>query len=91
MCKRAYLIVRKHANLFINLLNMMLCTGLLAAAQLLQFFVPTRHHVGIPELTSHEDVFYLRETLCLNMTEEEAAEAFMTEVSPQCCPGDASG
>ena len=28
VCKRAYLIVRKHANLFINLLNMMLCTGL---------------------------------------------------------------
>ena len=61
VCKRAYLIVRRQANLFINLLNMMLCTG-------------------IPELTTHEDVYYLRETLCLHMTEEAAAENFMQEV-----------
>ncbi len=39
---------------------------------------------GIPELKSHKDVMYLRETLCLDMTEEEAAEAFMNEVSLLC-------
>ena len=40
----------------------------------------TLRSTGIPELTTHEDVFYLRETLCLHMTEEAAAEAFMQEI-----------
>lgn len=35
---------------------------------------------GIPELQSHEDVDYLRQTLFLDMTEEQAAVAFMEEV-----------
>ena len=37
-------------------------------------------HTGIPELQSHEDVDYLRETLCLGLTEEAAADNFMKEV-----------
>eukprot|EP00052_Salpingoeca_macrocollata_P004776 m.43448 g.43448 ORF g.43448 m.43448 type:complete len:1025 (+) comp14443_c0_seq1:121-3195(+) len=61
VCRQAYIIVRQNANLFINLLNMMLSTG-------------------IPELRSHEDVKYLRETLCLDMSEVEAAEQFMVEI-----------
>lgn len=31
---------------------------------------------GIPELKSAEDLCYLRESLCLGKTEEEAAEVF---------------
>jgi phosphatidylinositol-4,5-bisphosphate 3-kinase len=61
VCKKAYIVVRKNANLFINLLSMMISTG-------------------IPELRSHEDVMYLRETLCLDKTEAEAAELFMAEI-----------
>lgn len=60
-CKQAYLIVRENASLFINLLNMMLSTG-------------------IPELKSHEDVAYLRETLLLDKSEKEAGEEFLKEV-----------
>lgn len=61
VCKQAYLIVRRHADLFINLLNMMLATG-------------------IPELRSRDDVNYLRDTLFLQLTEDEAAERFMQEI-----------
>jgi phosphatidylinositol-4,5-bisphosphate 3-kinase len=60
-CKKAYLIVREKANMFINLLNMMLSTG-------------------IPELKTHDDVAYLRNTLCLDMTEAEAAASFDSEI-----------
>jgi hypothetical protein len=31
---------------------------------------------GIPELKSAEDIYYLRDALCLGMTEEMAADAF---------------
>lgn len=61
VCRDAFLIVRRHANVFINLLNMMLSTG-------------------IPELKSHKDVNYLRQTLFLDSTDEAAAESFMTEI-----------
>lgn len=60
-CKKAYLIVRSKANLLINLLNMMLSSG-------------------IPELQSHDDVAYLRNTLCLEMTDEGASDAFDAEI-----------
>lgn len=61
VCKRSYLIVRRNADLFINLLNMMLATG-------------------IPELRSRDDVNYLRDTLFLQLSEDEAAERFMVEI-----------
>mmetsp|Transcript_17350 Transcript_17350/g.45281 ORF Transcript_17350/g.45281 Transcript_17350/m.45281 type:complete len:1034 (+) Transcript_17350:184-3285(+) len=35
---------------------------------------------GIPELQSHDDVAYLRNTLCLDMSEEEAGAEFMREI-----------
>eukprot|EP00037_Helgoeca_nana_P032940 m.416038 g.416038 ORF g.416038 m.416038 type:complete len:1031 (+) comp29813_c0_seq1:105-3197(+) len=35
---------------------------------------------GIPELQSHDDVAYLRNTLCLDMSEEEAGNEFMKEI-----------
>lgn len=60
-CVKAYLIIRGKANLLINLLNMMLSTG-------------------IPELQSHDDVAYLRNTLCLEMTDDAAAAAFDNEI-----------
>jgi phosphatidylinositol-4,5-bisphosphate 3-kinase len=57
ICVQAFLILRKHANMFINLFAMMLSTG-------------------IPELKSLEDIYYLRDALCLGMSEEAAAEEF---------------
>lgn len=35
---------------------------------------------GIPELQSHDDVAYLRNTLCLDMSEEEAGNEFLKEI-----------
>jgi len=61
-CRDAFLIVRRNANLFINLLNMMLSTG-------------------IPELKTHKDVGYLKETLFLDRSEEEALKAFDEEIA----------
>lgn len=61
LCRRTYLIVRRNADLFINLLNMMMPTG-------------------IPELRSRDDVNYLRDTLYLGISEDEAAERFMQEI-----------
>lgn len=61
LCKQAYLIVRRKANLFINLLNMMLSTG-------------------IPELQTRDDVRYLQTTLCLEVTDQEAAQMFDAEI-----------
>jgi len=57
LCCQAYLILRKRADMFINLFAMMLSTG-------------------IPELKSTEDIYYLRDALCLDKTEEEAALEF---------------
>jgi phosphatidylinositol kinase/protein kinase (PI-3 family) len=51
LCVRAYLVLRRKANLFLNLFAMMLSTG-------------------IPELKSAEDIAYLRDALCLDMSEE---------------------
>ena len=31
---------------------------------------------GIPELRSAEDIYYLRDALCVDVSEQEAAEAF---------------
>eukprot|EP00730_Choanoeca_flexa_P008408 TRINITY_DN12483_c0_g1_i4.p1 TRINITY_DN12483_c0_g1~~TRINITY_DN12483_c0_g1_i4.p1 ORF type:complete len:1013 (+),score=316.78 TRINITY_DN12483_c0_g1_i4:28-3066(+) len=61
ICKKAFVIVRRNAHVFINLLNMMLMTG-------------------IPELTSHKDVSYLRETLYLDLDEKAALDAFQKEI-----------
>ena len=73
VCKQAYLIVRRHADLFINLLNMMLATGVRTCHGLMP---------GIPELRSRDDVNYLRDTLFLQAkSEDEAADHFMQEVS----------
>jgi len=57
LCCRAYNVVRKCANLFINLFAMMLSTG-------------------IPELTSVEDIAYLRDAFSLDVSDEKAREKF---------------
>ena len=57
LCVKAYLILRRHSSMFINLFAMMLSTG-------------------IPELKSTEDIYYLRDALCLDKTEQEAAQEF---------------
>ncbi|XP_007440306.1 phosphatidylinositol 4,5-bisphosphate 3-kinase catalytic subunit alpha isoform-like isoform X1 [Python bivittatus] len=62
MCYKAYLTIRQHANLLINLFSMMLGSGL-------------------PELQSFDDVAYLRKTLALDKTEQEALEYFTKQMN----------
>uniref|UniRef100_A0A8C4R270 Phosphatidylinositol 4,5-bisphosphate 3-kinase catalytic subunit alpha isoform n=1 Tax=Eptatretus burgeri TaxID=7764 RepID=A0A8C4R270_EPTBU len=61
MCCKAYLAIRQHANLFINLFSMMLSSGM-------------------PELQSFDDVAYLRKTLALERSEQDALEYFMKQM-----------
>jgi len=61
-CGKAYMTLRRHANLLITLFTMMLPTG-------------------INELQSINDVGYLRKTLAVEKTEEEALEYFQTMFS----------
>ncbi|XP_062438860.1 phosphatidylinositol 4,5-bisphosphate 3-kinase catalytic subunit beta isoform isoform X2 [Rhea pennata] len=56
-CEDAYLILRKHGNLFITLFALMLTAGL-------------------PELTSVKDIQYLKDSLALGKSEEEALKQF---------------
>uniref|UniRef100_A0A674H0Q8 Phosphatidylinositol 4,5-bisphosphate 3-kinase catalytic subunit beta isoform n=1 Tax=Taeniopygia guttata TaxID=59729 RepID=A0A674H0Q8_TAEGU len=56
-CEEAYLILRKHGNLFITLFALMLTAGL-------------------PELTSIKDIQYLKDSLALGKSEEEALKQF---------------
>lgn len=91
-CYAAFLIVRRNANLFINLLNMMLSTGKGAELGLCcRVRRPVTHNLlycatGIPELKTHKDVAYLKETLFLDRSEEEALKAFKEEVRTWGCP-----
>ncbi|XP_026581095.1 phosphatidylinositol 4,5-bisphosphate 3-kinase catalytic subunit alpha isoform-like, partial [Pseudonaja textilis] len=62
MCYKAYLTIRQHANLLINLFSMMLGSGL-------------------PELQSFDDVAYLRKTLALDKSEQEALEYFTKQMN----------
>uniref|UniRef100_A0A8C2UTR0 phosphatidylinositol-4,5-bisphosphate 3-kinase n=1 Tax=Chinchilla lanigera TaxID=34839 RepID=A0A8C2UTR0_CHILA len=56
-CEDAYLILRRHGNLFITLFALMLTAGL-------------------PELTSVKDIQYLKDSLALGKTDEEALKQF---------------
>uniref|UniRef100_H0UUY5 phosphatidylinositol-4,5-bisphosphate 3-kinase n=1 Tax=Cavia porcellus TaxID=10141 RepID=H0UUY5_CAVPO len=56
-CEEAYLILRRHGNLFITLFALMLTAGL-------------------PELTSVKDIQYLKDSLALGKTDEEALKQF---------------
>jgi len=56
-CGKAYMALRKHANLLITLFTMMLPTG-------------------ITELQNISDVEYLRKTLSVEKTDEEALQYF---------------
>uniref|UniRef100_A0A8C2AVU1 Phosphatidylinositol-4,5-bisphosphate 3-kinase, catalytic subunit alpha n=1 Tax=Cyprinus carpio TaxID=7962 RepID=A0A8C2AVU1_CYPCA len=62
MCYKAYLAIRQHANLFINLFSMMLGSGM-------------------PELQSFDDIAYIRKTLALDKTEQEALDYFMKQMN----------
>ncbi|XP_043377917.1 phosphatidylinositol 4,5-bisphosphate 3-kinase catalytic subunit alpha isoform isoform X3 [Chelonia mydas] len=62
MCYKAYLAIRQHANLFINLFSMMLGSGM-------------------PELQSFDDIAYIRKTLALDKSEQEALEYFMKQMN----------
>ncbi|ELW48581.1 Phosphatidylinositol-4,5-bisphosphate 3-kinase catalytic subunit beta isoform [Tupaia chinensis] len=56
-CEDAYLVLRRHGNLFITLFALMLTAGL-------------------PELTSVKDIQYLKDSLALGKSEEEALKQF---------------
>ncbi|KAM6442972.1 phosphatidylinositol 4,5-bisphosphate 3-kinase catalytic subunit beta isoform 1-T2 [Liasis olivaceus] len=56
-CEEAYLILRRHGNLFITLFALMLTAGL-------------------PELTSVKDIQYLKDSLALGKSDEEALKQF---------------
>jgi len=58
-CGKAYMTLRRHANLLITLFTMMLPTG-------------------ITELQTINDVGYIRKTLAVEKTEEDALEYFQT-------------
>lgn len=60
LCEKAYLILRKHANLLITLFTMMLSTG-------------------IPELSSVDDVGYLRNTLQVDISDDNIAAKHFRE------------
>jgi phosphatidylinositol-4,5-bisphosphate 3-kinase len=77
VCRKAFLIVRSNADLFINLLNMMLATGSRSPSKFC--YLPSK---GIPELKCRDDVKYLRDALCLELSEADAASRFMEEVGP---------
>ena len=62
LCGKAYLALRRHANLLITLFTMMLPTG-------------------ITELQSINDVGYLRQTLAVEKTDEEALDYFQMRFS----------
>ncbi|CAH1115059.1 unnamed protein product [Psylliodes chrysocephalus] len=59
-CEKAFMILRKHGNLFISLFAMMISTGL-------------------PELSSEKDLNYLRDTLVMNKSDEEALLHFRSK------------
>ncbi|CAL4140787.1 unnamed protein product, partial [Meganyctiphanes norvegica] len=60
LCGKAYLALRKHCRLFMNLFTSLLSTGM-------------------PELQSVEDICYLRKTLAVDATEEEALLYFQNQ------------
>lgn len=62
LCVNAYLVLRKQADLIINLLTMMLSCG-------------------IPELQSLDDIGYVRKTLAVEKTEEEAVLYFTQQLN----------
>ncbi|EGC34226.1 hypothetical protein DICPUDRAFT_35373 [Dictyostelium purpureum] len=57
LCAKAYNVIRRKANVFLNLFLMMVSTGL-------------------PELNKISDIYYLRDALALELTEELAAQKF---------------
>lgn len=61
ICEDAFLLLRNHGSLFINLFSLMLSCE-------------------IPELTTPNDISYIRDALCLGMTQEAALENFRKKV-----------
>jgi phosphatidylinositol kinase/protein kinase (PI-3 family) len=57
ICEDAFMKLRNHGSLFINLFSLMLSCE-------------------IPELTTPNDIYYIRDALCLSMSEEMALENF---------------
>lgn len=56
-CEEAFMMLRNHGSLFINLFSLMLSCE-------------------IPELTTPNDINYIRDALCLSMSDEMALENF---------------
>ena len=77
-CGKAYMALRKHANLLITLFTMMLPTGKFSLlVSISKLFLVT----GITELQSINDVGYLRKTLAVEKTDKEALAYFQNMFS----------
>lgn len=61
VCEDAFMLLRNHGSLFINLFSLMLSCE-------------------IPELTTPNDISYIRDALCLGMTQEAALDNFRKKV-----------
>ena len=80
LCCEGYNILRKHANVFINLFAMV--RWQLAASKrrehtLTVIALVQMLSTGIPELQSEEDIEYLREALELDLSDEDAKDHFL--------------
>ena len=74
-CGRAYNILRKHANMFINLF-MMVCTFPSLTNTLSNPPHQKMLSTGIPEVQCEADIQYMRDSFALDMTEKQAALRF---------------
>jgi len=93
LCCRAFLTLRKHADLIINLFSMV---NLIAAACIpmtvaaihpipsLTSLYSQMRSTGIPELTCVEDTDYIRTVLMLSEQEREAERHFEQKVIKKC-------
>ena len=92
LCCRAFLTLRKHANLIINLFSMvsLIATTLILMTVAAFHCLPSplsisqMRSTGIPELTCVEDTDYIRTVLMLSEQEHEAERHFEQKVIKKC-------
>lgn len=91
VCGKAYNIIRKHSDLFMNLFQLMVTTGISLSFETLAFhlriffalpylFDFINDCVGIPELTCLDDIDYLRRALAPGLSDEDAATDFSKNI-----------
>lgn len=80
LCCRAFLTLRRHAELIINLFSLVSWTHPLFKTTPTDYITPSTtkqmRSTGIPELTCVEDTDYIRNALVLEKSEHEAEQMF---------------